>query len=84
MASCHCMRWVSWSVENGNIPPNAVLAGTENDVDIFVIRGFWAGGVYPGKFMPDLKKAFATYNRKDIPLKKFEVSLEIFSGIVRK
>lgn len=73
IASCNCMKWINWSVDKGEVPSNAVLAGTENDNQIYVIRGKYADGLYPGKFMPEIKKAFATYNRKDIPMKNFEV-----------
>lgn len=74
IASCNCMKWSAWSVDKLDIPNNAVLAGTENDEKIYVIRARHADGLYPGKFMPDLKQAFVTYNRKDIPTKKFEVT----------
>ena len=78
LQSCSCMKWINWSVDKGEVPPNAVLAGTESDNQIYVIRGRYADGLYPGKFMPEIKKAFATYNRKDIPLKRFEVRIKYF------
>lgn len=78
IASCNCMKWSAWSVEKGDLPSNAVLAGTENEEKVYVIRASHADGLYPGKFMPELKKAFVTYNRKDIPATKFEVSQRKF------
>ena len=77
ITSCNCMQWSAWSVENPDVPSNAVSAGTENDQKIYVIRARHADGLYPGKFMPDLKQAFVTYNRKDIPTKKFEVNEDV-------
>lgn len=68
------MKWINWSVDKSELPENAVVAGVENDNQIYLIRGKFADGLYPGKFMPEIKKAFATYNRKEIPLKNFEVS----------
>lgn len=77
LVSSNCMKWEQWSVDKSEIPKNAVQAGTENGESVYVIRARHADGLYPGKFMPEIKKAFVTYNRKDIPIKKFEVNFRL-------
>jgi len=60
----------SWVFEpDGNPPPNAMVAGSENDgAPLLIIQGRWMGTVTCGKYSVEFHRGYFPYGGQEIPV----------------
>ncbi len=74
------MATLDWFKAEGKLPDNAVQAGTERGVPLYVGRSLFKGGTHPGKVFSIGKGRYICnigYGGKEITEKTFEVLVEI-------
>lgn len=65
------MTWIEAS--NGQVPPNAVVAGYENNVTLYVGRAEVNSSIAPGSVNPQKKACFCPWGGKNHTREKYEV-----------
>lgn len=64
------------------MPPNAIVGGVECDGHkIYIGRAEHKGDILPLKIIPGKKKAFVSWDGKEIQKMEFEVSVELISCV---
>jgi len=65
-------KWIACS--NGDVPPLAVISGTDSDGDVIYIgRAEYSGDLLPAKVIPNKGKAYVSYGGEEIELNSYEV-----------
>lgn len=66
---------LDWEKSNGELPPNAIKAGTERGIALYVGRAFHEGGTHPGKVFGVDSSYICNigWGGKEITLNAFEV-----------
>jgi hypothetical protein len=69
---------LDWVKTKGKLPENAIKAGTENGVDLYIGRKFYENGTHPGKVFQIRKKYICNvgWGGKEMTFKVFEVLVE--------
>ena len=69
----------SWIKANdGELPANAVQAWSSND-DQYICRAEWAGGIYPGRFVPSNQVCIISFSGKEVKLFVYEILVVLTS-----